>query len=62
VGTDQAREKQEQHIPDQTDHYPLMVKAVDVFGKEVEANCTQVFRTHGLVLANVGVNTSKMLQ
>jgi hypothetical protein len=35
----QAREKQEQHIPDQSDHYPLMDKAVDVFGKEVEPIC-----------------------
>jgi hypothetical protein len=35
----QAREKQEQHMPEQTDHYPLMAKPVDVFGKEVEPIC-----------------------
>ncbi len=46
----QAREKQEQHIPD---HYPLMVKAVDVFGKEIEPICDYLrchhkFSVHGL--------------
>jgi hypothetical protein len=49
----QAREKQEQHMPEQTDHYPLMVKAVDVFGKEVEPICDYLrchhkFSVHGL--------------
>jgi hypothetical protein len=41
----EAGETHKQHISEQTDHYPLMVKAVDVFGKEVEPIC-DYFRCH----------------
>ena len=49
----QAREKQEQHMPEQTDHYPLVARTIDVFGKEVEPICDYLrchhkFSVHGL--------------
>jgi hypothetical protein len=54
----QARETHKQHIPEQTDHYPLMAKAVDVFGKEVDVITSCLCTV--LALPNVGVNIPKM--
>jgi hypothetical protein len=44
----QAGEKYKQHMLEQTDHYPLMAKAVDVFGKEVEPICDYLRCHHKL--------------